>query len=411
MTKDNTISNKLYKLLFALFSCFVGLSFLFMMLKDVSSTNWYKSRFQGWKTITAEVSDFTTSPENRSTPAYYPIYHYIVDGQTYQGISDIYQYEVPKSGQTISILYNPKSPEQSQYKNDIPIPVLVLMPLLGFLLFMAFAAGSLYQAFNPLQEPKSQPKAAKRISIVEGTVRKENPIVSLVYLSLIMIALTYICITASGQFKAVFYGWKTTSAQVIDYDVYETGGSRGGRGLSLYNSIYQYQVDGVAYEGYSVLGRFTKPKIQSQIPIAYNPEYPYQSASSENRHFFYIVFLPGFSLLLVGKILSLMIAAWIKKASLAQARRLGPVYDGYIIDVIPAEQFREYNQLHEIWLEFDINQVPYQTSICLPLREHHFISYSQNPRPIPVYVDPHDDSQFLIDDNDIYAITNKIQIS
>ena len=82
MTKDNTISNKLYKLLFALFSCFVGLSFLFMMLKDVSSTNWYKSRFQGWKTITAEVSDFTTSPEKRSTPAYYPIYHYIVDGQT-----------------------------------------------------------------------------------------------------------------------------------------------------------------------------------------------------------------------------------------------------------------------------------------------------------------------------------------
>ena len=62
-------------------------------------------------------------------------------------------------------------------------------------------------------------------------------------------------------------------------------------------------------------------------------------------------------------------------------------------------------------VEFEINQVPYQTSICLPLREHHFISYSQNPRPIPVYVDPHDDSQFLIDDNDIYAITNKIQIS
>ena len=227
-----------------------------------------------------------------------------------------------------------------------------------------------------------------------------------------MIALTYICITATGQFKAVFYGWKTTSAQVIDYDVYETGGSRrGGRGLSFYSSIYQYQVDGVAYEGHSVLGRFTQPKIQSQIPIAYNPEYPYQSASSENRHFFYIVFLPGFSLLLVGKILSLIIAAWIKKASLAQARRLGPVYDGYIIDVIPAEQFREYNPLHEIWLEFDINQVPYQTSICLPLREHHFISYSQNPRPIPVYVDPHDDSQFLIDDNDIYAITNQIQIS
>ena len=157
------------------------------MLKDVSSTNWYKSRFQGWQTITAEVSDFTTSPENRSTPTYYPIYHYIVDGQTYQGISDIYQYEVPKSEQTISILYNPNSPEQSQYKNDIPIPVLVLMPLLGFLLFMAFAAGSLYQAFNPLQEPKPQPKAAKSISIVEGTVHKENPIISLVYLSLIMI--------------------------------------------------------------------------------------------------------------------------------------------------------------------------------------------------------------------------------
>ena len=322
MTKDNTISNKLYKLLFALFSCVVGLSFLFMMLKDVPSTNWYKSRFQGWKTITAEVSDFTTSPENRSTPAYYPIYHCVVDGQTYQGISELSQDEVPKSGQTISIFYNPKSPEQSQYKNDIPIPVLVLITLPGFLLFMALAVLSLYQAFNPPQEPKSQPKAAKSISIVEGTVRKENPIVSLVYLSLIMIALTYICITATGQFKAVFYGWKTTTAQVIDYDVYETGRSRGGRGgFSLYSSIYQYQVDGVAYEGYSVLGRFTKPKIQSQIPIAYNPEYPYQSASSENRHFFYIVFLPGFSLLLVGKALSLIIAAWIKKASLAQAKK------------------------------------------------------------------------------------------
>ena len=411
MTRDNTSSNKFNKLFFALLSCALGLSLLFMILKDVSSTNWYKSRFQGWQTITAEVSDFTTSPEKGSTPAYYPIYHYIVDGQTYQGISDIYQYEVPKSGQTISILYNPKSPEQSQYKNDIPIPILVLIPLLGFLLFMALAVLSLYQAFNPPQEPKPQPKAAKSISIVEGTVRRENPIVSLVYLSLIMIALTYICITATGQFKAVFYGWKTTSAQVIDYDVYETGGSRGGRGLSFYSSIYQYQVDGVAYEGHSVLGRCTQPKIQSQISIAYNPEYPYQSASSENHHFFYIVFLPGFSLLLVGKILSLIIAAWIKKASLAKARRLGPVYDGYIIDVIPAEQFREYNQLHEIWLEFDINQVPYQTSICLPLREHHFISYSQNPRPIPVYVDPHDDSQFLIDDNDIYTITNQIQIS
>ena len=413
MTRVNTSSNKLYKLLLALLSCVLGLSFLFMMLKDVSSTNWYKSRFQGWQTITAEVSGFTTSPQKRSTPAYYPTYHYIVDGQTYQGFSDLYQDEVPKSGETISILYNPKSPEQSQYKNDIPIPILVLMPLLGFLLFMALAAGSLYQAFNPPQEPKPQPKAAKSISIVEGTVRKKNPIVSLVCLSLIMIALTYICISATGQFKAVFYGWKTTSAQVLDYDVYETGGRRGGGGggLSLYSSIYQYQVDGVAYEGHSVLGRFTKPRIQSQISIAYNPEYPYQSASSENHHFFYIVFLPGFSLLLVGKILSLIIAAWKKKASLAQARRLGPVYDGYIIDVIPAEQFREYNPLHEIWLEFDINQVPYQTSICLPLREHHFISYSQNPRPIPVYVDPHDDSQFLLDDNDLYAITNQIQIS
>ncbi|KXT83827.1 hypothetical protein STRDD11_01264 [Streptococcus sp. DD11] len=320
---------------------------------------------------------------------------------------------MPKSGETISILYNPKSPEQSQYKNDIPIPILVLMPLLGFLLFMALAAGSLYQAFNPPQEPKPQPKAAKSISIVKGRVRKPRPIVSLVSLSLVMIALTYICISATGQFKVVFYGWKTTSAQVLDYDVYETGGRRGGGGggLSLYSSIYQYQVDGVAYEGHSVLGRFTQPKIQSQISIAYNPEYPYQSASSENHHFFYIVFLPGFSLMLVGKILSLIIAAWIKKARLAQARRLGPVYYGYIIDVIPAEQFRNYNPLHEIWLEFDINQVPYQTSICLPLREHHFISYSQNPRPIPVYVDPHDDSRFLIDDNDIYAITNQIRIS
>ncbi|MBZ2066592.1 DUF3592 domain-containing protein [Streptococcus sanguinis] len=407
MTKDNTSSNKLYKLLLALLSCVLGLSFLFMMLKDVSSTNWYQSRFHGWQTITAEVSGFTTSPEKRSTPAYYPIYHYIVDGQTYQGFSDLYQDEVPKSGETISILYNPKSPEQSQYKNDIPIPILVLMPLLGFLLFMALAAGSLYQAFNPLQEPKPQPKAAKSISIVEGTVRKENLIVTFVSLSMVMIVLTYICITETGQFKALFYGWKTTSAQVIDYDVY----NRGRRGLSFYSSIYQYQVDGVAYEGHSVIAKFTQPKIQSQISIAYNPEYPYQSASSENYHIFYLVFFPGFSLLLVGKSLSLIIAAWIKKASLAQARRLGLVYDGYIIDVIPAEQFREYNPLHEIWLEFDINQVPYQTSICLPLREHHFISYSQNPRPIPVYVDPHDDSQFLIDDNDIYAITNQVQIS
>ncbi|WP_061592226.1 DUF3592 domain-containing protein [Streptococcus sanguinis] len=412
MTRDNTSSNKFNKLFFALFSFVLGLSFLFMTLRDVPSTNWYKSRFQGWQTTTAEVSSFTTSPQKRSTPAYYPIYNYIVDGQTYQGISELSQDEVPKSGETISILYNPKSPEQSQHKNDIliPIPILVLMTLPGFLFCMALAAGSLYQAFNPPQEPKPQPKAAKSISIVEGTVRKENPIVSLVCLSLIMIALTYICITATGQFKVVFYGWKTTTAQVLDYDVHKIGGRRGGR-LSLYNSIYQYQVDGVTYEGHSVISRFTQPKIQSQIPIAYNPEYPYQSASSENRHFFYIVFLPGFSLLLVGKILSLIIAAWIKKASLAQARRLGPVYEGYIIDVIPAEQFREYNQLHEIWLEFDINQVPYQTSICLPLTENHFISYSQNPRPIPVYVDPHDDSQFLIDDNDIYAITNQIQIS
>ena len=411
MTKDNTSSNKFNKLIFALFSCVAGLSLLSMTLPEMSSTNWYKNRFQGWQTIRAEVSSYTTSPQKRSTPTYYPIYNYIVDGQTYQGISGLSQDEVPKPGQAISILYNPKSPEQSQHKNDIPIPILVVFTFPG-VLFMVLAVVALYQAFIPPQEPEPQPKAAKRVSIVKGTVRKPQPIVSLLSLSLVMIALTYICITATGQFKALFYGWKTTTAQVLDYEVRPKRSNRKiGKGLTIYNSIYQYQVDGVDYEGYSVIARLTPPKIQSQILIAYNPEYPYQSASSENHHIFYIVFLPSLSLVLVGKSLSFIIATWKKKVSLAQARRLGPVYDGYIVEVIPAEQFRRYNPLHEIWLEFDINQVPYQTSICLPLTEHHFISYSQNPSPIPVYVDPHDDSQFLIDANDIYAITNQIRVS
>lgn len=369
--------------------------YIVMPLTVFWSTTLFKSNILGWRETTATIIDYSTSQKDWESDEYSPIYQYEVNGSTYQGFGLTLKGSKPNIGGTIIIFYNPRNPSESKEKDDDEFfaflrsaySFLTLGPL-GLVIFCALIVF--------LNNIPNKP----------GQAMRPPGITSLLAFGLMTSLISVYMLWSTGQVRMVFSGWQATTAKVLDYKI-SFSHSRGRR--KHVHPVYQYQVNGETYIDITRLSpiRFFLPDKGDIITIAYNPNQPSDSFPIFFHYFIYGLPFSGPAAVFFWRALNKIVVRTKMKAKLAKAKKYNEIYEGYINELIPTGKREGEFPINDLLIEFYIEDTSFQTTLALPLSERNLSQYGEEPTPILVYADPDDPNNFLVDEEDIYEVTNR----
>lgn len=250
--------------------------------------------------------------------------------------------------------------------------------------------------------------------VVIGDNQKPTAVKGGFFLSLLF-GLAFIAIGVFSTMQSSFVrkfvnNWSTVRAVVYDVDErYET--DKNGRSSKVYKPRLRYSVGSSEYQ---VVGPESSESYYDgqEIEILYNPQVPGQfkipSLIGDLAGVLFAV--AGLAFIVYSAILK---AKQKKMDALIKEAKSGRVekFDGYIVGVYnnPNSQATSNGfPKNQVVVKFNDNGVERTKTLELFLIPEHLSAYFQAPTPIAVYRNPEDSNDFIIDEGDIYSLTNSV---